>query len=175
MACPHASGCPLFPLMKESLNAWRQYYCDSSSGWQQCARYIRSNQGEVVPLGLLPNGRHAQHIQTHAGAAAPEEPAPATLASLPPLSGAAVPVGTAPPGTPASVRTLPDGETSPGRFEPMRTFGRPHTAVPSTAPSVIPQQRISPETAPPRTDLTVRRPRRRWWTRLMDWMKGSDE
>ncbi len=176
MACPHTTGCPLFPLMNESLNAWRRYYCDSSSGWQECARYIRSNRGEVVPLGLLPNGRHAQHIQTHAGAAAPEEPAPATLASLPPLSGAAVATGgTVPPGPASPAGPVPLREESPGRFEPMRTFGRPHTPGPPTAPSLIPQQRVSPETAPPRTDLTERRPRRRWWTRLTDWMKGRYE
>lgn len=175
MACPHASGCPLFPLMNESVNAWRTYYCDSSSGWGGCARYVRSSQGEIVPLGLLPNGRHAQHIQTYAGESAPAEPPPATLASLPPVSGAA-PRGTAHVPAPATARPLsrPD-DGHPGVFEPIRTFGGPHTIAQPADPSAIPQQRLPADGTQRRSGPNVRHSRRRWWTRLTDWMTGRDE
>ncbi len=57
MACPHASGCPLFPYLNASLGAWRVSYCDSADGWRGCARFVLSGQGKPVPLALLPNGR----------------------------------------------------------------------------------------------------------------------
>ena len=62
MGCSHAVGCPLFPLLKASLQGWRDYYCDSADQWHECARFKLSLTGERVPITLLPNGRHAQHL-----------------------------------------------------------------------------------------------------------------
>ncbi|ARF56081.1 hypothetical protein B1H19_19485 [Streptomyces gilvosporeus] len=66
MGCSHAAGCPLFPLLKASLQGWREYYCDSSDRWLGCARYQMSLTGERVPISLLPNGAQARHLEAPA-------------------------------------------------------------------------------------------------------------
>ncbi len=74
MGCSHATGCPLFPLLRESLRGWRDYYCDSNDQWLGCARYKMSLTGERVPISLLPNGAQARHFEDAAdtgGACAP--------------------------------------------------------------------------------------------------------
>jgi hypothetical protein len=151
--------------MNESLKAWRTYYCDSSEGSQKCARYALSVRGEVVPLGLLPNGRHAQHIQMHAG-----EPAAAVPAGAAGTAGAVDAAGGAAP-----VRVLPaDGE---GLFQPVLAADEAQTVVfrPVEAP-LVPRPRSSPETSPPPPPPREPRPTvRRWWTRLTDWMKARYE
>lgn len=63
VGCSHATGCPLFPLLNASLQGWRDYYCDSTDRWQECARYKMSLTGERVPISLLPNGHHATHLK----------------------------------------------------------------------------------------------------------------
>ncbi len=62
MSCTHASTCPLFPRLNASLRGWRDAYCDSEAGWQDCARFVRSRRGTSVPLTLLPNGKYAHTI-----------------------------------------------------------------------------------------------------------------
>lgn len=57
MPCSHSSSCPMFPYLNGSIVEWRRAYCDSSSGWNSCARYQLSLRGEPVPVALLPNGR----------------------------------------------------------------------------------------------------------------------
>jgi hypothetical protein len=54
--CPHANGCPLFPLFTRQnlLRAWQIAYCDGA--FETCARYKRSLTGQAVPNTLLPNG-----------------------------------------------------------------------------------------------------------------------
>lgn len=66
VGCSHAAGCPLFPLLKASLQGWREYYCDSSDRWLGCARYQMSLTGERVPISLLPNGAQARHLEAPA-------------------------------------------------------------------------------------------------------------
>jgi len=34
---------------------WKGKYCHA--GYEECARYQRSNAGKLIPLTLLPNGR----------------------------------------------------------------------------------------------------------------------
>lgn len=111
MLCPHAQGCPLFPLLNASLRGWRECYCDSTDNWRTCARYQLSTMGEPVPISLLPNGVTAQHLQVH---------------------------GTTP--------------RSPGPESGFGPAGRPTQADPQA-------RRQRPE-------------RRRWWTRIADWMTG---
>ncbi|GGS16573.1 hypothetical protein GCM10010269_64620 [Streptomyces humidus] len=72
VGCLHASTCPLFPHLNESLAGWRTYYCDNEANWRGCARYQMSLTGDRVPITLLPNGRHARHLA----------PRPARTASL---------------------------------------------------------------------------------------------
>src|SRR5664279_720416 len=57
MGCTHIDHCPLFPYLNASLAGWRDAYCDSSVGWQDCERFKLSRTGQPVPLALLPNGR----------------------------------------------------------------------------------------------------------------------
>ncbi|MFM9612167.1 hypothetical protein ACSCBZ_35220 [Streptomyces niveiscabiei] len=74
VGCLHASTCPLFPHLNESLAGWRSYYCDSDANWRACARYEVALSGERVPITLLPNGRHARYLAltpTPAGGAEP--------------------------------------------------------------------------------------------------------
>lgn len=79
MGCSHTAGCPLFPLLKASLQGWRDYYCDSEDQWLGCARYQMSLTGERVPISLLPNGARARHLEDTAegadrsSAAGPEQ------------------------------------------------------------------------------------------------------
>ena len=63
VGCSHAAECPLFPLLRASLQGWRDYYCDSGHQWQECARYQKSLTGEPVPISLLPNGVVARHLE----------------------------------------------------------------------------------------------------------------
>ncbi|WP_132429638.1 hypothetical protein [Pseudonocardia endophytica] len=146
--------------MNESLREWRRYYCDSSEGSQKCARYALSMQGEVVPLGLLPNGRHAQHIQLYA----------ADTVAAPAVSAASVDAA----GGAAAVRVLPETVDDPGAFQPMGPTGEPRVVVerPVASP-FVPRPRQPSETSRPVRE--PRRPARRWWTRLTDWMRGPYE
>lgn len=79
MSCSHATGCPLFPLLNASLQGWRDFYCDSrEERWRDCARYKLSLTSTRVPISLLPNGHHAQHLKRDAdadscGAAGPRQ------------------------------------------------------------------------------------------------------
>ncbi|RZV47422.1 MAG: hypothetical protein EX269_04785 [Acidimicrobiales bacterium] len=57
MACSHADSCPLHPHLNDSLAGWRDFFCDSTAEWKQCARYEKSLTGQPVPLALLPNGK----------------------------------------------------------------------------------------------------------------------
>lgn len=154
MACPHASTCPLFPLMSASLNEWRRYYCESSTGSQECARYIRSSRGEIVPLGLLPNGRHAQHIQGEAD----DAPAGTTTASTP---------------THAPAADHGMAETAPAScwFEQMRRPDRTAQAVRPPKPQLTVRPRVAVREPRKRTGPAGRK--RSWWTRYTDWMQSS--
>lgn len=67
VSCSHAVGCPLFPLLRSSLQGWRDYYCDSEDHWLGCARYEMSLTGERVPISLLPNGARARHLEDAGG------------------------------------------------------------------------------------------------------------
>ena len=57
MSCERVARCPLFPHLNASLAGWREAYCDSESGWNDCARLKLALSGQKVPLALLPNGR----------------------------------------------------------------------------------------------------------------------
>lgn len=58
MACDQSSSCGLFPLMAmdPALILWKKHFCDSV--FSSCARYQCSLKSQVVPLTLLPNGKH---------------------------------------------------------------------------------------------------------------------
>ena len=124
MACTHITHCPLFPLLNDSLRAWRESYCDSERTWQSCARFRLSAAGEPVPMALLPNGRtplamerslaRAATTSSHGATAAPSRIVPS------------------PPGPPD---THPSG-TAPARLEPLRPS-------PRTSGGIAPWPRIT--------------------------------
>jgi len=62
VGCSHTEVCPLFPLLRESLWGWRDYYCDTDDGWLECARFKMSVKGRPVPIALLPNGHTAHDL-----------------------------------------------------------------------------------------------------------------
>ncbi len=174
MGCSHAAACPLFPLLRASLQGWRNYYCDSADRWRECARYELSLTGERVPISLLPNGATARHLERDAdanrsGVAGPKQTPRHTPPSQPgPWSpeteswSQPVPVGSpepSEPGTAAAETTArPEATLTPAPI-------RPHPSSPSI--------RI---TQPPDRPMGHRRqassPKRGWWARLADWMRN---
>ncbi|GEL18451.1 hypothetical protein PA7_22880 [Pseudonocardia asaccharolytica DSM 44247 = NBRC 16224] len=145
MSCSHAEECPLFPLLNASLRGWRDCYCDTEDRWRDCARYKLSRTGRLVPISLLPNGHDAVHL----GRAPDAE-----------RSGAAEP------------RHAPPAQLHPGPpspFEPAPTPVRPPqpsaTAHVSQLPGIPPARSRRPA-------QQARGSKRRWWARLIDWMRG---
>lgn len=143
MGCPHAERCPLFPLLNASLRSWREYYCDTGAGWRECARYQLSLTGAVVPIILLPNGATAQHLKTRS--AGRVGPGEPTRS------------GWWGPGArqPADVPTASFEQAAAPAAPPVHPLF-PHTVQTSGSNAAVPPQR-----------------RRRWWTRLTDWISGS--
>lgn len=146
MGCLHAEGCPLFPLLKASLQGWRDYYCDSEDRWRGCARYKLALGGRLVPISLLPNGKDAAYLRRSDERLSTEQ----TVPTLQPTSfGQGFPV------------TEASADPRPAAAQPM-----------SSGPS----QGFPPSPSPPscREHAPERRASRRlWWLRLADWMKGS--
>jgi hypothetical protein len=157
MSCPHATGCPLFPFMSGSLGEWRRSYCESSTGFRECARYLLASRGEVVPLGLLPNGFHAQHIERCAQVATATATVRGGDGPVAHADGGAVPVAA-----------------------PAATGQAPGTIVPAGLPD--PEQSVDTAESSSGADRStlsemhgLHRPRARprWWTRLAEWMRSS--
>jgi hypothetical protein len=156
MACSHASGCPLFPKLNASLSGWRDAYCDSDSGWKSCARYTQSLTGQAVPITLLPNGKYA-HTVTRSGVGAQAPQQRSRFESLPRVG--AIRPGTPFEDAPAPVRA--PAASSPWDALPSPVLVRTPTPAPTPAPR---QARTPPNPATPA--------RERWWTRLVNWMRG---
>ncbi|EFL30105.1 conserved hypothetical protein [Streptomyces viridochromogenes DSM 40736] len=175
VSCSHAAGCPLFPLLRASLQGWRDYYCDSEDQWLGCARYQVSLTGERVPISLLPNGARARHLEDAAtgqdryGAATPEQgpqqapppqhnpwPPEDTSWSQPVPAWPAEPsdAGTAAPETAARF-----GAASP--TTPVSHY-RPSPSPPFPQPSDPPSRHAGRGPSP----------KRGWWARFTEWMGG---
>lgn len=146
MGCSHAATCPLFPLLRASLQGWRNYYCDSEDRWLDCARYELSLTGERVPISLLPNGAVARHLerQADAGRPGPADPGQATRQVPPPHSPAPfetpAPARLHQPPPPAQISQPVDSPAEHGQ-------GHGHRRRASS-------------------------PKRGWWARLADWMRN---
>lgn len=143
MGCSHAKTCPLFPLLKASLRGWRDSYCDSEQRWRECARYRLASRGQLVPISLLPNGADVGHIRRAAERSAAAEPTP----PAPLISGSQ--------GTVAWFEPAPEPKPARPR-EPSR-------------PPQVPQQ---PPASPQQRSTRPGGSKRRWWTRLAEWMRG---
>lgn len=139
MSCSHAAGCPLFPLLRASLQGWRDYYCDSEDQWLGCARYQVSLTGERVPISLLPNGARARHLedaatgQDRSGAAGPEQAPPPQHNPWPPESASRSQIhdrrSTGAWSVPVPCLAVVRRErvaTGPRRIDPMPGAGPPH-------------------------------------------------
>jgi len=55
--CPHTTACAMYDLFvfESSLALWKKNYC--LADYERCARYRLAQEGQEVPLHLLPNGR----------------------------------------------------------------------------------------------------------------------
>lgn len=190
MGCSHAAGCPLFPLLRESLRGWRDYYCDSNDQWLGCARYKMSLTGERVPISLLPNGAQARHFEDAADTGGACAPAPAQAHPQDTRHEAWSPQGTrnqawSPQDTrhqgwspqdgygaqPSSARPpAPSGHrvAAPESVTPWAT-GAPAMPLTLGRPAPSPhdaQAHARPAPQAPR----ARRPKRGLWARMTDWM-----
>ncbi|MEU3553473.1 hypothetical protein [Streptomyces fragilis] len=186
MGCSHATGCPLFPLLRESLRGWRDYYCDSNDQWRGCARYKMSLTGERVPISLLPNGAQARHFEDAGDAGGTCAPAsgqapPQAVRREPwsPQDAYGEPQGAYPyrepqgaygtqppsgrPPAPSGLRVAAPESVTPWATEtpsvPL-TLGRPSPS-PHTARHHAPPAQQAPRAS---------RPKRGLWARLTDWM-----
>lgn len=178
VACSHAVGCPLFPLLKASLQSWRDYYCDSEDRWRECARYQLALTGERVPISLLPNGRHAQHLRqaADAGRSGAADPRQAFGQAPPPRHhpGSAEPASWFHPVPPRQ----PEPPSRPGtgaaettaQFEPAPPPAPAWYHRASPAPAHQPPPNPPEHPAPSRPQAPGSR--RGWWARLVDWMRG---
>jgi hypothetical protein len=150
VGCSHREGCPLFPLLKESLRGWRDHYCDHGDGWRDCARYKMSLTGQLVPITLLPNGHDAQYLPDadRSGALAEKHALP-----LRPSFGSA------------------QSPVPRPRFEP-RPAPTPARPLEPSPPVQVPQPPANPpvRVTPPAQRGYGSTPR--WWIRLTDWMRG---
>jgi hypothetical protein len=174
VGCSHAVGCPLFPLLRASLQGWRDYYCDSEGQWRECARHQLALTGERVPISLLPNGARARHLEDVAGAH-PSGPAAAGEVAQ-----------QAPPSQPVpwSARTAsrprPAADRLPAPFGPVAPTAKA-VARSEPAPPPDPVRPVQPSLTARLAESSLRparharhapSPRRGWWTRLADWMRG---
>jgi hypothetical protein len=160
VGCAHAVGCPLFPLLKLSLKGWRDYYCDSDDRWRECARYQLAQSGERVPISLLPNGASARHLEDMAGTDRSGTDRPGTGRSA-----------TGRSDNDRLVTDRPDADrpavVGPGQVSWQAPRSRPtQDAPPAPAPRPAPADR------PARHARKAPSPRRGWWARFADWMKG---
>ena len=155
MGCSHASGCPLFPKLNASLRGWRDAYCDSETGWQQCARYVQSRSG-TVPLTLLPNGKYAHTITRPAAVGAGGS---ALALDEQRLRFESLPRPVHDPDSDSPFEAAPVVQEAPAR-----PVDEPHTPTPR-APAPAAPRPAAPPTPPAPT-------RPGWWTRLLTWMRG---
>ncbi|GAA1279747.1 hypothetical protein GCM10009646_78400 [Streptomyces aureus] len=175
MGCSHTAGCPLFPLLKASLQGWRDYYCDSEDQWLGCARYQMSLTGERVPISLLPNGARARHLEDTAegadrsSAAGPEQgaqqarpPQPNPWQQENPSRSQPAPAWPAEPSEP--VTTASDAAAQFGPASP--TISASHYTPSSSAWAPQPADR------PSRRAGQSSRSKRGLWARFTEWMGG---
>lgn len=141
---------PPFPLLRASLQGWREYYCDSDDRWLDCARYQVSLTGERVPISLLPNGALARHLEDVTEAArsgAANQPAPIH------------PYEQSGPGTVTPGATAHFGATSPPAPVWHHQPSPPHQ-MPQPSNSLGRRARQAPSS------------KRGWLARFADWMRG---
>ncbi len=175
VSCSHAAGCPLFPLLRASLQGWRDYYCDSEDRWLGCARYQVSLTGERVPISLLPNGARARHLedaatgQDRSGAVGPEQgprqtPPPQHDPWQPENASWSQPAPAGPPEPSEPVTAAP---------ETMARFGAASPTIPVSHYRPSPSPPFpQPSDRPSRHAGQGRSSKRGWWARLTEWMGG---
>lgn len=159
MSCSHAASCPLFPLLKSSLQGWRDHYCDSDDRWNECARYQMSLTGERVPISLLPNGHHALHLASQAnwsGRAEQKQQAPREAGERH-----------------QTPRRSPVSAADQQLQEDIRRFDAspPIPAAPRHQPPSDRTHLSEPQDSRPGRSRRAGR-RRGLWSRLVDWMSG---
>jgi hypothetical protein len=175
VGCTHAEGCPLFPMLRASLRSWRDHYCDSEDRWRSCARYQLAVTGQLVPISLLPNGKEVEHLRRAADQSGAAEAQP-TSRTVPPNR-----LDRGSPETTFWFESAPGSRKGPPAqldqgWPETRDWSEPARVPPRPSASARPSQVSSPRPeAPPRRQHVPQRraPKRHWWDRLIDWMRGS--
>jgi hypothetical protein len=175
VGCTHAEGCPLFPLLRASLRSWRDHYCDSEDRWRSCARYQQAVAGRLVPISLLPNGKEVEHLRRAADQSSAAEAPPTSRPAPPPQPDRGSAEATAwfesAPGSRPAPPTRVDRGSPDFRASSEPAGVSPRTSAWSRPSQVPPSQ---PDAPSRRQHVPQRRaPKSHWWTRLIDWMRGS--
>jgi len=161
VGCSHTAGCPLFPLLKASLQGWRDYYCDSEDQWRGCARYQVSLTGERVPISLLPNGARARHLEDAAGH--PDQSGTAHQEQRPQQA-------QAPQQNPWSAESASWSQPTSGA---PAWFGAASPPIPDSHDELSPRPQVPPSSGrPSRHARQAPSPKRGWWARFTEWMGG---
>ncbi len=176
VGCSHAAGCPLFPLLRASLQGWRDYYCDSEDQWLGCARYQMSLTGERVPISLLPNGASARHLEAAAADAdrssaptpeqRPRQAHPPQHYQWSPESASwSQPAPAARPSEPSEpVTAAPETTARFGAASPPIPVSHDQPSPPPESPQ--------PPDRPSRHSRQAPGSKRGWWARFTEWMGG---
>lgn len=174
VSCSHAAGCPLFPLLRASLQGWRDYYCDSEDQWHDCARYQMSLTGERVPISLLPNGANARHLEdaVNTGQSGAVDPGQVPRQAPPPRHNPRSP-GSASWSQQAPARPPEPSEPGIAAPESATHWGAASPPIPVTHYQPSPPPQIpQPHTHPSRHARQAPSSKRGWWARFTEWMGG---
>jgi hypothetical protein len=170
VSCTHTDECPLFPLLNVSLHSWRDYYCDSEERWRDCARYKLALTGKPVPISLLPNGKDAWHLRPSAEA---DRSGMAKLARAPLSERDTGSPQIASWFKPTQASWAPLSRRDSGSSEAASWFESAQTQpLELSRPSPVPQPPGSPPAGWTPDAPQAHHLRRRWWTRLADWMRA---
>lgn len=174
VGCSHAVGCPLFPLLRGSLQGWRSYYCDTEDRWLGCARYQMSLTGDRVPISLLPNGARARHLEDMATGAdrsaanSEQTPQQAPPPHHDPWSAQSAswpqPAPAQPPQPHVPATAAPETVAQFGAASPPIQVSHHQPSPPLQAPQ--------PHHRPSRHVRQAPGSKRGWWARFTEWMGG---
>jgi hypothetical protein len=149
----------------ESLQGWRDYYCDSEDQWRGCARYRMSLTGERVPISLLPNGAQARYLEDVSAEQQQQQPQPQQHQQPYQQQPYGQPQQGGQYGYPADPYGQQQYQHQQPQPQPQQYQGQPPAGGPVSA-TIGASHRGAPA-APDRPAA-----KRGWWARFTSWMGG---